>query len=133
MLFALFSLALAAPSTFQAPPLPVCSDIALLVKYDYTYVQTHHCALCGKAGEEFCTFDWPFNDVPSCSALDELRNGIYAYYGRPFESARWQSWVAKLDWYKADPAYADSRLSPEAQRNVAYLKESAEAGRGCTK
>jgi hypothetical protein len=121
-----------APS-WQPPPLPVCSSVALLVKYDYSYIQANKCQLCGAVSNDFCDFDWPTNDVPMCSLFDELRSGIYAYYGKPFEAQKWKDYFAKVSWYKVNPAFSESLLGPEAARNVALLKSIAQAGTACTK
>ncbi|MDP2313425.1 MAG: YARHG domain-containing protein [Pseudomonadota bacterium] len=140
MLLALLaSFALAGPAVapdapaWQPPGLPVCSNVALLVKYDYAYVQQHICELCGKSDPNACEFDWPANDVPSCSDFDEMRNGIYAYYGRAFETEKWKAHFASKPWYRVNPHYSDALLSKEAQRNVAVLKAIADSGSACTK
>jgi hypothetical protein len=137
MLYLLLSVALAAnpapASTWQPPAVPACSDIALLVNYDYSYVQANICQLCGAANPSACEYDWPTNDVPQCSYFDQLRNGIYAYYGRPFESEKWKAYFAKQTWYRVNPAYTDALLSPAAKRNVALLKDMADKGERCSK
>jgi hypothetical protein len=133
------SLAFAGPAattpvaTWQPQSLPACSDVALLVKYDYAYVQQNICALCGKTDPMFCEMDWPANDVPACSDFDAMRNGIYAYYGRAFETEKWKAHFAAQSWYRVNPAYSDALSSPEARRNVATLKAIADAGAACTK
>lgn len=134
MLFFLLSLALAAdPAPWQPPALPVCSSVSLLTRYDYAYVQANYCELCKSADENACELDWPSSDVPECKVYDQMRNGIYAYYGRAFETEQWKAHFAKLPWYKVNPAYSDALLSAEAKRNVVLLKEMAEKGTSCLK
>lgn len=122
-----------AADPWQPPVVSACTDVALLVKYDFAYIQANKCELCGKVDESFCVMDWPTNDVPSCSLYDEMRNSIYAWYGRPFETPKWKDHFAKVSWYKVNPAYSDALLSPEAKRNVLLLKDMAEKSTGCMK
>ncbi len=136
MLYAvLVSVALAVEpaATWVPPVVSTCSNVALLVKYDYTYIAAHKCELCGSVSQDFCEYDWPSNDVPSCADFDVMRNGIYAYYGRAFDTQKWKDYFAKQAWYKVNPAYSDAALSAEAKRNVALLKDMAEKGTGCLK
>ena len=91
------------------------------------------CELCGKTEPERCVMDWPVNDVPECEYFDTLRNSIYAWYGRPFETTKWNAWFAKVPWYKVNPAYTDSLLSPAAVHNVAALKAIVAKAQVCTK
>ncbi len=121
------------PTAWTAPPLLMCDDTRLLVTYDYEYIQTHICDLCGKTEPERCVMDWPVNDVPECGYFDELRNNIYAYYGRPFETPKWHDWFAKVPWYKVNPNYTDTLLSAEARHNVATLKSIVAKAQVCTK
>jgi hypothetical protein len=57
----------------------------------------------------------------ACAAWDELRNCIYARYGRPFKAPEWRKIFEQAPWYKADPNYTDDRLSPAAKANVRRL------------
>ena len=124
----------AEPTSAWVPTgVPACSNVALLVKYDYGYIAAHKCELCGSVSQDFCEYDWPSNDVPACAGFDTMRNGIYAYYGRAFETQKWKDYFAKQAWYKVNPAYSDAALSAEAKRNVALLKDMAEKGTGCLK
>ncbi|MEP7051028.1 MAG: YARHG domain-containing protein [Pseudomonadota bacterium] len=45
-----------------------------------------------------------------------MRNMVYARRGRPFRSEILRAYFARLDWYKADPAYTDARLTDVDQR-----------------
>ncbi len=131
----LVALAVAAePSSPWAPPaVASCSKVGLLVKYDYSYIAANKCDLCGSVSQDFCEYDWPSNDVPACADFDTMRNGIYAYYGRAFETQKWKDYFSKQTWYKVNPAYSDTLLSAEAKRNVALLKDMAEKGTACAK
>jgi WD40 repeat protein len=58
-----------------------------------------------------------------------LRNMVYARRGRPFRSPLLRAYFERLDWYKADPAYTDDRLTPVDRRNI-KLVMSAEIAAG---
>jgi WD40 repeat protein len=58
-----------------------------------------------------------------------LRNMVYARRGRPFRSPLLREYFGKLDWYKADPAYSDARLTAVDRRNVKLI-QSAEIAAG---
>lgn len=117
-----------------APPnLPACSTISLLTRYDFEHVQQNICTLCGSVDEMYCSLDWPFSDVPSCDEYDKMRNGLYAYYGRAFQTEKWKTYFAGQSWYQTNPGYDDSMLSPQAARNAVLLKKMATEGTGCTK
>jgi hypothetical protein len=60
-----------------------------------------------------------------------MRNGIYAFYGRPFETPKWKAYFAGVSWYKADPTYTDARLSKTAVYNIELLKRKAANKEGC--
>jgi len=47
-----------------------------------------------------------------------IRNLIYARRGRPFNSDLLKAYFAGVDWYKADPAYTDARLTALDRRNI---------------
>jgi len=47
-----------------------------------------------------------------------IRNLIYARRGRPFKSDLLKGYFAGVDWYKADPAYTDARLTALDRRNI---------------
>lgn len=121
----------AAPAAWKAPELPACTEIALLVKYDYAYVQQNYCNLCKHVDEHACVLDWPSSDVPSCAYFDQMRNGIYAYYGYTFQKEEWKKHFGAQPWYTPDPNYDAARMSPEATRNIALLKTMAEKKQGC--
>ena len=57
-----------------------------------------------------------------------LRNMVYARRGRPFRSEILRDYFQRLDWYKADPAYTDARLTPVDRRNIKII-QSAEIKR----
>jgi hypothetical protein len=47
-----------------------------------------------------------------------LRNLIYARRGRPFHSQLIRAYFEAVDWYKADPAYTEARLTAVDKRNI---------------
>lgn len=123
-----------AEATDWAPPnLPACDSTSLLTRYEYAYVQQNICQLCGSTDEMYCSLDWPFSDVPSCEEYDKMRNSLYAYYGRAFQTDKWKAYFAGQSWYSVNPNYADSLLSPQAAKNAVLLKKMADEGTGCTK
>jgi hypothetical protein len=50
-----------------------------------------------------------------------LRNEIYARHGRVFADKKLQGYFASLPWYKPNPAYHDSLLTPMERQNVNTL------------
>jgi hypothetical protein len=112
----------------------LCGDSALLLTaHAFESLQNGgYCALCKPFDEMACELDWPFSDVPPCSAYDEMRNGIFAFYGRPFEKPEWRALFAKKSWYAADASFTEARLSDIAKKNVAFLKQAASEKRACT-
>jgi hypothetical protein len=58
-----------------------------------------------------------------------LRNMVYARRGRPFRSEILRDYFQRLDWYKADPAYTEARLTPVDRRNIKLI-QSAEIKAG---
>ena len=111
----------------------LCADNAiLLTQHSYESLRAGgYCKLCKKFDESACELDWPFSDVPSCKAYDEMRNGIFAYYGRTFEKEEWRAFFAAKPWYKPDSAFTEARLSPVARTNVAFLKRAADEKIAC--
>lgn len=122
-----------APAAAWTPPnIGKCENEALLAQYSFDELANGgYCKLCAGTDQHACEMDWPTNDVPSCELWDQMRNGIYAYYGRPFETDKWKAYFAKKSWYVADPGFTDARLSPVAQKNIALLKERGEKKTGC--
>ncbi|MFT3840948.1 MAG: YARHG domain-containing protein [Myxococcaceae bacterium] len=53
--------------------------------------------------------------------LKLLRNTIFARRGRAFVTPMLKAHFATVAWYKADPAYADSRLTNADKKNVALI------------
>ncbi len=111
----------------------LCMDNAiLLTQHSFESLQAGaYCKLCKKFDESACELDWPFSDVPRCKAYDEMRNGIFAFYGRTFESEQWRAFFAAKPWYKPDPTFTEARLSAVARTNVAFLKRAATERIGC--
>lgn len=58
-----------------------------------------------------------------------MRNMVYARRGRPFRSELLREYFERLDWYKADPAYTDARLTAVDHRNIKII-QSAEIKAG---
>lgn len=115
--------------TWVEPTLPKCDTVALLTKYDFAWLEKNYCDLCKAEDERACVLDWPVSDVVSCTYWDELRNGIFAYYGYPFKNPTWRERFKA--WYTENPNYAESMLSAESVRNVALLKKMAETHQRC--
>lgn len=112
------------PAVWTPPAVPRCDTEALLVAYSFADLQRGgYCRVCKDMDVHACELDWPTSDVPDCGLWDEMRNGIYAYYGRPFESEKWARHFAQRSWYHPDPTYTDARLSAVAVANVALLKD----------
>lgn len=110
------------PVPWVEPRVPRCSYADVLTRYDYDALKAGgYCAACKDVDDSACDLDWPSSDVPSCALLDELRNEIFAYYGRPFEKERWRTRFAAKTWYAPSGDYSDARLTPIARGNVAKL------------
>lgn len=112
------------------------SDGLSLIKWSYEDRQSKHQELCcGDGGfpedADECIFDWPSSDVPSCSIYDEMRNEIFAQYGRSFKTEQWQTHFVNQDWYQIREDYSDEWLSPVAQANVKSLIEKKAHKVGC--
>lgn len=58
-----------------------------------------------------------------CEAADHARNCIYASYGYTFKKDRWKKAFGSEPWYKPDPAFKNTAMSPTAIANVAALKK----------
>jgi hypothetical protein len=58
-----------------------------------------------------------------------LRNEIFARHGRTFKDRKLQAYFASLPWYRPNPAYADSLLTPIERKNIASLVEYEEMAR----
>jgi len=107
----------------------ICTSNALaLIKWPYDKLQSDFNSLCCIKGglpedHEFCNLDWPSSDVLSCSAYDEMRNEIFARYGRAFKSKRWQTLFGQQSWYVVRDDFSDSWLSKTASMNVSQLKK----------
>ena len=113
-----------------------CADDSLvLVKWDFDQAQRDfHRLCCGKDGlgdDLRCELDWPFSDVPSCTAWASLRNGIYARYGYPFTKAEWQKTYAATPWYERREDFEASWLPAVAAANVEKLKQLEKDHVGC--
>ena len=98
----------------------------LLIKWPYNKIQAEFPALCctkgGLSSDNYlCEMDWPFSDVPSCSAYDEMRNEIFARYGRAFKTPKWQKIFGQTDWYTIQADFSNEWLSEVAKTNVEIL------------
>jgi formylglycine-generating enzyme required for sulfatase activity len=109
-----------------------CGDpCALLTLYSYDELTKNACKLCKKYDDTFCEMDFPFNDVPSCDAYDELRNCVYARFGYVFSKPKWQEQFSKASWYKPDPSFSEAKLPAVAKANVQKLKDLKAKKQGC--
>lgn len=102
------------------------ADGLLLIKWPFDQIQSEFSALCciegGLSSDNYlCEMDWPFSDVPSCSAYDEIRNEIFARYGRAFKTPKWQETFTKTDWYKIRSDFSNDWLSEVAKKNIELL------------
>ena len=98
----------------------------LLIKWPFEQIQSEFSALCcttgGLSSDDFlCMLDWPFSDVPSCSAYDEMRNEIFARYGRAFKTPKWQKTFGATDWYSIRSDFSNDWLSEVAKKNIELL------------
>jgi len=115
----------------------ICSaNGLLLIKWPYDKIQSEFKALCcadgGLESDHYqCEMDWPFSDVPSCSAYDELRNEIFARYGRSFKTAKWQKQFGATDWYSVRTDFSNDWLSDVANQNVAQLVKNKKEKVSC--
>lgn len=116
----------------------VCSDPTLaMIRWDFDALHSGYASLCCgvpgglPAGEGGCELDWPFSDLPSCKAYDELRNGIFAHYGYPFQNFEWKARFEGKPGYVRRDDFDTNWLSPAAGRNVEKLKQLAAARSGC--
>tara|TARA_B100000683_G_C12414482_1_gene525238 strand:+ start:495 stop:1073 length:579 start_codon:yes stop_codon:yes gene_type:complete len=105
------------------------ADGLLLIKWPYAKIQSEFSALCctkdGLSSDDYrCEMDWPFSDVPSCSAYDEMRNEIFARYGRAFKTPKWQKTFGATNWYKIRSDFSNDWLSDVATKNIALLVQN---------
>ncbi|MBN1492242.1 MAG: ankyrin repeat domain-containing protein [Phycisphaerae bacterium] len=109
-----------------------CGDAcALLTLYSFDELASNACKICKKYDDTFCEIDFPFNDVPSCDAYDELRNCIFARFGYVFSKPKWQKQFGKAAWYKPDPSFTEAKLPAVAKANVQKLKQLKAKRQGC--
>ena len=103
------------------------NDELALIKWSFAELQNGFASLCCQPGglqdDGRCELDWPSSDVPSCELYDEMRNGIFARYGYPFSSAKWQKRFADVSWYKKRDDFSNDWLTQQATQNVATLKK----------
>ena len=114
----------------------MCSSSTLmLVKYRFDELQDDKCSdVCCTldASHWCCESDWPFPDVPSCSAYAELRNGLFARYGYPFEDVEWRQRFEGEAFYRRRDDFRPEWMSSVARKNVEILKHLEDSGEGCT-
>ncbi|MEZ4315864.1 MAG: YARHG domain-containing protein [Myxococcota bacterium] len=108
----------------------ICGSNLVLLKWTVDDLSsTFHEKCCvpgGLPGDAIdCELDWPFSDVPDCSAWDDMRNGIFARYGYVFTKLEWQERFAKEPWYAPRPDFDASWMNDVAKQNVEALKKRA--------
>ncbi len=54
----------------------------------------------------------------SAQELTYARNEIYARYGRPFQSSELKQYFQSKSWYRENPSYNDSMVSPLEEDNA---------------
>ena len=117
-----------APNPLQGKSLAeICeNDELALIKWSFASLVNDFAGLCCKPGglqdDARCELDWPSSDVPSCDIYDEMRNGIFARYGYPFSSAKWQKTFAEKPWYTKRDDFSNDWLTKEAIANITLLK-----------
>jgi len=52
-----------------------------------------------------------------------MRNEIYSRHGKTFQSADLQKYFSGKCWYKADPGYSDTMLTPVDRENIRIVQE----------
>lgn len=139
MTLLVFLLGCASPpaSPPAAPPLDplakqsvaqICADNGLsLIKWPYDTLAADFAGTCCGAGglveNPACDLDWPFSDVPPCSAYDAMRNHIYARYGYDFKNRVYEAMFEHQPWYQQRADFDESWLSDVARANVAKLEQ----------
>ena len=121
---------------FPPPPDPlkgkslaqICDDDTLaLIKFSFSDLQSDFAGVCcgdgGLKDDMRCELDWPFSDVPPCTAYDDLRNGIFMHYGYPFNSPEWRQRSEKNPDYKRRKDFMPDWMTDEAKANVETLKK----------
>jgi hypothetical protein len=111
-------------------PAEVCADDALvLIRHPLADLENggfqRLCCARGPldADDARCVLDWPFSDVPSCTAWDHMRNAVYAAYGYPFQDERWKKEFASRPGYTRRDDFSPAWLSRTATENVEALKQ----------
>jgi hypothetical protein len=115
----------------------ICGSYFLsLTKWRYEELQSNFRNLCctpETLDNDFpCGLDWPFSDVPSCSAYDQLRSGILAVHGYPFKGDIWKEYFGKEEWYQRREDYSESWLSAAALENISTLMHLKNTKVHCT-
>ena len=108
-----------------------CQESCLLLTIQSYEVLSNgaYCTRCKDHDEMACELDWPSSDVPPCWALDEMRNCIYAGYGRAFSTPRYKKVFGEKAWYRVDAHYSDANIPKVAHANAAYLQKMVKDGR----
>ena len=115
----------------------ICSaDGLLLIQWPYSKIQAEFTDLCcgaeGLSSDDYrCEMDWPFSDVPSCSAYDDMKNEIFARYGRAFSTPKWQKHFGATDWYQIREDFSNDWISDVAQKNIALLVQKKKSKVAC--
>lgn len=111
------------------------SSTLMMVKYRFDELQDDKCedVCCTLDATHWCCDgDWPFPDRPPCSAYAELRNGLFARYGYPFEGEVWQKAFEDAPYYRRREDFEPGWMSAVALRNVETLKRLEDEKVGCT-
>lgn len=124
-----------APGT---PPAPTparsgpCADpCLLLLEHDFAALNAGgYCDLCRGSDPKACDVQWP-GDL-SCARYDWLRNCMYARIGYGFEGSDWRAVFDREPWYRPDPEFTWSRVTPVQASNAKTLQRIVDLGR-CTR
>ena len=132
----------AAPSTPFDPlagktPGEICESTALLlIRYPYEALEADYAGLCctpeARGPHDECELDWPFSDVPPCTAYDDMRNGLFAAYGFPFKSPKWKKRFDGFPGYTRREDFDPGWLNATALANVKKLKKLKAERVSCT-
>ena len=111
------------------------SSTLMLLKYRFDELEADKCedVCCTLDSTHWCCDgQWPFADQPPCRAWAEMRNGLYARYGYPFEDPEWRAMFEDEPYYRRREDFALSWMTPVARRNVETLKRMEDEKVGCT-
>lgn len=111
------------------------SSTLMLVKYRFDELEADKCHdVCCTLDETHwcCESHWPFPESEPCSAYAELRNGLFARYGYPFEEPEWRRRFEGEPFYRRRDDFEPGWMSSVARGNVETLKRLEAEQVGCS-